>query len=237
MMASVYDPGEPDSAYGIYRCNWNYRDFGSTLMQSYRAEFVLHSLAYFAKSLTPEDDGIEWDEIGEPKVVPLEDAALDLIPAREFAIISMALMADYPEALIGRYVTGNAIPNQKNHGLTVLTKLAISFSEFREAAEIEEVDPAWVKFVNTALFHEDGTNREYSFNYNPGVLKAIFGLVLLNGDRELPNWLTRARDYAQQYRLVQASLIMGSGSHPQVGNAALLQPRKLGGRGTAGVQE
>ena len=228
MMAAVYDPAEPDSPYGVFRCNWNHRDFASTLFQSYRAEFLLHSLAYVSKTLSPEDADIPWDEIGEPNHRPLTDEEIALIPAREFAIISMALMADYPEALFGRYVTGGAIPNQKNHGLTMLTKLAISFDEFARAAHIEEVvDPAWVEFVDTALFHEDGANREYSFNYNPGVLKAIFSLVLMDGDGQLPNWLERAKAYAQQYRLVQASLIMGSGVHPQVGNAAMLQPRKL----------
>ena len=110
----------------------------------------------------------------------------------------------------------------------MLTKLAIAFAEFTGAAAIEEVvDPAWVEFVDTSLFHEDGANREHSFNYNPGVLKAIFSLVLMNGDRVLPNWLARAKEYAQSYRLLQAAMIMSNGMHPQIGNGAMSQPSRL----------
>ena len=208
----------------FYGCKWDYRDFGSSLFQAHRVMNILKSIGVFTKSLTPADREIPWGEVNAANDLPVAQSDLAAIPSRELALIAISLMMDHPEALIGRYVEGGAIPNQRKEGLLALLSLSLAFPEFKLAAELRAtVTPTWEAFTRY-WFLPDGADMEQSFNYNAGDVETTHNLLQLFGDQPLPEWLARAKAGCDMYRRLRAALLLPTGGAPQVGNNHIALP-------------
>lgn len=163
-------------------CNWSSagRDAQASLSQADRVQIMLRSIGVLCKSLPGKRRATRWEKIQHPVTEPLTATERDLISPVELAHIAFSMVYDHPDALRKRYLTVEAVPNQRRNGLTALLMTAVQFREFRVSQELLQETLVGLNDYLQGAFEKDGGMLEKSFNYNFGDAVAL---------REMADWL------------------------------------------------
>jgi hypothetical protein len=139
-------------------CNWT-TQAQSALSQATRVVNILNTLTVIAKLLPPHSYK-SYDSVSSPNLIPPSN--YNLIDSTALQTIINSLMTDHMDALLKRFLTAGAVPNQRFIGLSAIAHVAFTFDD---KTNQNKVIPAFEDFFNT-MFHKDGGMLETSFNYN-----------------------------------------------------------------------
>jgi len=203
-------------------CDWS-TQAKVALAQGDRVVNIIRGLGVTCKSLPNGGKPASWESVYMPVFTVLPTNGAQLIPAVELAQISFSLVNDHPKALLDRYLTAGAVPNQRRIGLTSLLYIATIFPEFKTSVDLLARTSAAIDDYLTGNHYKDGGMLEPSFNYNlndAAALSIMSDLI----KKYNPQLSQRLLDAQFKYYRLSASLLDPLGDLPALSSKSPSNP-------------
>ena len=208
--------------FNNHRVQWN-TGAQTALSQAGRVANILKSLAVFAKNLPGGGNKAVWGNVLKPVETEVTEEAIGVIPEKQLADIILSLINDHPKALLDRYISAGAVPNQRFAGLSALVMTSRIFPEFEGVKGIQEQADIGMADYAKGMYYEDGAQMEQSFNYNIASNDEAKRMLMTYGDdSEKPAWFDLLQKRTDMFDKMMAALSSPLGGLP--GLASYMPP-------------
>ena len=196
----------------IVPCNWSI-NAQTALSEGDRIFSIIRSLGVFVKSLPDGGKPAGWDLVNQPLEHSLPAKSRELIPPIELAQVALSLVLDHPVALLKRFQSAGAVPNQRRNGLAALLFIVSELPEFKASRELMTETAIGLQDYLRGSFLADGGMLEQSFNYNQGDANSLVEMAGWCKD-SYPELAAKLIDRQRAFQLMASAIVTPLGSLP-----------------------